>query len=119
MYQVSFRDGMLAVSGSTEYSDTLLCNDFSTFQFNGSIAFLFTSQNFVGISELSQEQAYWTEQCLVFPQKIGEYHIWNTMGTLVGLGFCPEQSLQWSDMDLPAGCYLIQTDYGHLKFMKQ
>jgi len=119
MYQVSYRDGLLAVSGSSEYSDTLLCNDFSVFQFNGSIAFLFTSQNFVGISALMEELAYWTDQFLVFPGIIGEYHIWNAMGEQIETGFCTEQSLLWSEMNLPNGCYLIQTEAGNLKFMKQ
>jgi hypothetical protein len=73
----------------------------------------------VGVENGQEPYPIWMVDNIVFDQRIGNYKIWSVMGALVGEGMTMGNELAINAFNLPVGCYLIQTDHGHLKFMIQ
>jgi hypothetical protein len=120
MDQVSIDNGVLAVSGTNEYSDTLQCNDITVINPQSAFTFLFTSMATpVGVENSQEPNPIWMGDNIVFDQRIGNYKIWSVLGALVGEGMAMGNELAIKAFNLPIGCYLMQTDHGHLKFMIQ
>ncbi len=122
MDQVTWSGGRLAVSGTNEYSDTLFCNDITVVDPQSALAFLFTSNATVDVEHISNQQnlnLFWEGGAIVCRQRIGDFSVWNSMGVLMKFGHASDEELNLKELNLPTGCYLIQTLYGNLRFIIQ
>ncbi len=120
MDQVSWSIGQLAVSGTNEYSDTLFCNDITVVNPNSAFAFLFTSNNTVNVEHFPNQQnsdLIWEGDAIVSLQRIGDFSVLNSMGSLIKSGHSSSGKLYLNELNLLPGCYLIQTQQGGLRFM--
>lgn len=122
MDQVLWSNGHLAVSGTNEYSDTLFCNDITLVNPQSAFAFLFTSNTTVNMEHIPNQQnsdLVWQGGKIVSRQRIGDFLVWNSMGVLLKSGYESGNDLNLTELNLPTGCYLIQTLHGNLRFMIQ
>ena len=119
MDQVLWHDGLIAVSGTNEYSDTLYCNDALVYNSLSAFTFLLTSNNTVGFQSMPLQHLSWNENYILCDQMIGEFTIWNAMGMLVKSDNSREKEIDIAQLHLSSGCYLLQTQYGILRFMTQ
>jgi hypothetical protein len=122
MDQVSWNNGSLAVSGTNEYSDTLFCNDFTVVDPQSAFAFLFTSNTTVDVEHIPDQQdsdLIWEGDAIVSRRRIGDFSVWNSMGVLMKSGHERGEKLDLKELNLPTGCFLIQTHQGIVRFMMQ
>ena len=122
MDQVTWSGGRLAVSGTNEYSDTLFCNDITVVDPQSALAFLFTSNATVDVEHISNQQnlnLFWEGGAIASRQRIGDFSVWNSLGVLMKSGHESSEKLDLKELNLPTGCYLIQTLQGNLRFMIQ